>query len=369
MVLMNGDRRVAVFSLEDAYIEILDEKFLPLSIKDAIKTTTYASPEQLKESMRTIDKFKDFLSGRVLNIAREHAKEILNSLSFSQSSKTSERIAIVLACSGLSMTDNFWIKGDDDTRTFADVNLRNKRLGDAAFAISILGSSISATKEIMRPDIGTEGMFAKTWYRGENKIELWKTDRTTACINTKAEIEVSGILDHSNVSHVRYEGFQKDGKLIARCELLADDIKSVINGYEVRDWCNNHDLHFTDWLASNFKEDFAKMCVIDYVIANTDRHFGNIHFWVDNLTNRIVGLTPLFDHNQALIADRFGTNVDDLIYDATGDTMFETAVKYRESANLVIEEDFLPEACKERLEKVRKAVNLHHISEESKIRG
>ena len=42
------------------------------------------------------------------------------------------------------------------------------------------------------------------------------------------------------------------------------------------------------------------MIVLDALIFNTDRHFGNFGFLVDNRTNQIVAPAPLFDHGNAL---------------------------------------------------------------------
>ena len=42
------------------------------------------------------------------------------------------------------------------------------------------------------------------------------------------------------------------------------------------------------------------MLVLDALIFNTDRHFGNFGFLIDNKTNQIVTPAPLFDHGNAL---------------------------------------------------------------------
>ena len=42
------------------------------------------------------------------------------------------------------------------------------------------------------------------------------------------------------------------------------------------------------------------MLVLNAIICNTDRHFGNFGFLVDNTTNRIVAPAPLFDHGNSL---------------------------------------------------------------------
>ena len=42
------------------------------------------------------------------------------------------------------------------------------------------------------------------------------------------------------------------------------------------------------------------MIVFDAVVCNTDRHYGNFGFLVDNNINQIAAPAPLFDHGNAL---------------------------------------------------------------------
>ena len=44
---------------------------------------------------------------------------------------------------------------------------------------------------------------------------------------------------------------------------------------------------------------YHMMNIVDYLIGNTDRHWGNWGFWVDNRTNRLGKLHPLMDFNKA----------------------------------------------------------------------
>ena len=44
------------------------------------------------------------------------------------------------------------------------------------------------------------------------------------------------------------------------------------------------------------------MNIIDYLIGNTDRHWGNWGFLVNNANNKLVRLHPLMDYNKAFLA-------------------------------------------------------------------
>ena len=133
MILMNKNTEVLEFSLEDMYLRVIDN-LLPYELKDYVKTT---DPLNFKKSMIDLSVFKDFLTSRVILLSRENAKAILNVAALPQSLKTEDRIKIVMACHGLSMIDNFWIRDDGDSRSFDDVNLRKNKLSSACYEIAI----------------------------------------------------------------------------------------------------------------------------------------------------------------------------------------------------------------------------------------
>ena len=194
-------------------------------------------------------------------------------------------------------------------------------------------------------------MFAKTWRRSGNSVEMWKTDKMTGNINTLAEIRMSEMLDKSNVNHVKYKKETKDGLIFSVSKCFASNAKSFVCAQEVKDYCSHIGIPFEKYIAEYFPEDFANMAVVDYVFANTDRHFENWGFLVDNETNEITSFAPLFDHNQALIADEFNTNIDELIYEPTGSLFLSSLKNTSKMATLQLDKDALPEKCRIRYEK------------------
>ena len=76
------------------------------------------------------------------------------------------------------------------------------------------------------------------------------------------------------------------------------------------------------------------MIVLDAIICNTDRHFGNFGFLVDNKTNKIVAAAPLFDHGNSLF--NFAGK-SDLISD-------EALSEYADTLLPCVYDDFIAEA-------------------------
>ena len=60
-------------------------------------------------------------------------------------------------------------------------------------------------------------------------------------------------------------------------------------------------LQYFDALGSG--EQFRRMCVLDALILNTDRHYGNFGILFDTNDMRPLRMAPVFDHNQSLFPD------------------------------------------------------------------
>jgi len=357
--LMNNNTPVLAYDMEEQYMVVLNNEMLPYELKDFVQTTRYDSKESMKKTVSDMDALKDFFRGRVLNISRTNAKAILGAATLPQTLNTESLLKITEACRGLSVNDNFWIKKEVEQLRFEDIDIRRNPLSNAAYEVAILGRPISATAEALRPELVTDGMFAKVWKRNGGVLELWKTDKTNSFVNTEAEILVSNILDNSNVKHIRYERKMQDGVVFAVSKCASNEHLSHISAQSVKDWCRHQGVDFLSFVEEHFPGDFHRMVFTDYIIANTDRHEANWWFEVDANINQIVGLGALMDHNQALIADMFGTDIRDLVYEPTGLTFEETARKYAKYAGEInIDEDVLPEACRRRYNHIKALQNI-----------
>jgi hypothetical protein len=138
--------------------------------------------------------------------------------------------------------------------------------------------------------------------------------------------------------------------------LLADNDHSLVKAQEIRDWCTHTGQDLYKWIDQNFKTDFANMCIADFVIANTDRHWGNWGILVDS-NNELVQMAPLWDLNQSLLADEFGTDISDQIYEPTNKRFKDSVKMLSKYCTLSFENQELPGKCAERLQLVQRYQN------------
>ena len=78
--------------------------------------------------------------------------------------------------------------------------------------------------------------------------------------------------------------------------------KSIVPMEYVEIYAANHDTTRMAMIERYDLYGYHMMNIIDYLIGNTDRHWGNWGFWIDNRTNQPVRLHPLMDFNKAFLA-------------------------------------------------------------------
>lgn len=212
---------------------------------------------------------------------------------------------IIKVSKGLSLNDCYWVVEEGFDGTFEKYNLYDNRFSKilALIAFTGYGSSIR-TSLASCPEFTTNGMLPKCWRRIDGVIKLYKGG-TTGGYNTGnepySEFYAAQIAEVLEFEAVKYGLSKWNGVLCSTCELFTSKEysfmpigKLVTSGGmgSVREYCKN--------LGEEYVNALDDMLVLDAVICNTDRHFGNFGFLVDNRTNKIAGPAPLFDHGNSL---------------------------------------------------------------------
>ena len=67
----------------------------------------------MRSRLNNLDNFYYWCSSRILTLDRKYAKEILNSLGKKQAVTDRDRADIAISYHGLSMTDVYWVQGEN----------------------------------------------------------------------------------------------------------------------------------------------------------------------------------------------------------------------------------------------------------------
>ena len=254
-----------------------------------------------------LEGFQAWLAGRVLSIDRMFAKQLLIKLKLTQDQDIYAKAKIALEFRGINLIDSYWLKtaGEYESVKWADVNLRVNPLSNIISCISLTGSAQSLQPDNMKnnAEITTVGLCAKGWFRENDGLYLYKAG---GYIGDEVDREVcaSEIIDCFNVyGNLKYEKAVKHGVECSRSKLMSDDKISIVHTADMMIWCKNNSVDFMEYVKKRWLKEYAQMVVIDYLIANSDRHFRNWGFYEETESGKILGLHPLYDHNQAFHSD------------------------------------------------------------------
>ena len=215
-------------------------------------------------------------------------------------------MTIIKVSKGLSLNDCYWVVEEGVEGTYDKYNLYDNRFSQvlALIAFTGYGSSIR-TSLASCPEFTTNGMLPKCWRRKDGKILLYKGG-TSGASNTGnepySEYYAAQVAKVLGVNAIEYGLSQWKGELCSTCELFTSkDYSFLPVGRIVTSGGMKAIREYYETLGKEFVEALNDMLVLDAIIMNTDRHFGNFGFIIDNKTNKIVAPAPLFDHGNALL--------------------------------------------------------------------
>ena len=194
---------------------------------------------------------------------------------------------IIHFCKGLSLNDCYWIMPENDEGSFADNNLYDNRFSQilAQIAFTGFGSSIRSSA-ISSPEFTTNGMLPKCWRRIRGHIVLYKGGTAGAAncgMEPYSEYYAAQIAQIMGIQAIVYGLSQWKGIFCSTCELFTSKKFSYLPvGRIVTRGGFDAVVQYYQSLGQRYIDILADMVVFDAIICNTDRHFGNFGFWVDN---------------------------------------------------------------------------------------
>jgi hypothetical protein len=244
---------------------------------------------------------KDWIINRTIPTNRAYVVNLLAHLGLNEK----DTIGIIEICKGLSLNDSYWIVETTLKGDFDHYNLYENKFNSlvAAFALTGFGTF---KRSVLRssPEFTTNGMLAKCWRRINGKILLFKSG-TEGFANSGnepySEYYAYQVANAMGLNAVPYNLSLWKNRLCSTCELFTDiDTSFVPIGQLVTEGGIRAVLNYCQQLGDDYYQSVIDMLVFDAVICNTDRHFGNFGCLINNKTNTIISLAPLFDHGLSL---------------------------------------------------------------------
>lgn len=210
---------------------------------------------------------------------------------------------------GLSLSDHYWVKPAGSNLSWDEVNFFENDfspdVGDA-----LLGK-LSKTSDIdlRSPDWMCDGNLRKRWAILDGKRCLVKAGSGPFHQQPFNEVIASTIAERLGIPHVPYTLLWEDGMPYSVCENFVTPNSELIPAWRVMQFRERayqasnyqHYCYCCEELGlPNVSRSLDQMIVLDYLIANEDRHLNNFGLLRDPDTLDYLGPAPLYDSGSSL---------------------------------------------------------------------
>lgn len=294
--IMHGSDRIASIC-RNGTCTIYEPEIMPYNLYLEME-----SEEDVDLRIQNLENFYHWCSSRMLPSEREFSKEIWNSMGKTPPLNDKERAKLAMSYYCLSLTDIYWIKRPEQITKmdFAKINLFENFLNSKYMDITLRGKRIAVEEpQMLRDNLSTGGCLPKAWVWKEDGLYLLKSGKES---EVKNELLASKICQCFNVNQVVYEECSYNGELMSACRIMTSLEYSIVpmEYYEI--YLMNKGIDKMQRILEVDAYSYYMMNIVDYLIGNTDRHWGNWGVLVDNTTNEPIRLHDLMDFNKAFEA-------------------------------------------------------------------
>ena len=214
---------------------------------------------------------------------------------------------------GLSLSDHYWISPKDAGVTWDTINFYDNPFSDDVGSVLFGQPKPSAGVDFCSPDNTTDGYLRKCWKIVDGARCLIKGGSAPFQQQPFNEVIATGILERLNIPHVPYRLLWSNGQPYSVCTDFVTPDTELVTAWQVMQIQkkSNHQSVYQHFLSccqalgvDNIVPALDQMLVVDYLLANEDRHLNNFGLLRDPETLEWLGMSPIFDSGTSLGYDR-----------------------------------------------------------------
>lgn len=303
--LMHKRKAVAEMELDEStgfilkISEIYDAEHLPVGIS-------------CKNGIADRKALNEWWTDRSIPASRSGVRNALEHLNISNTKM------LLVRCFGLSLSDQYWIKPQNEEISWDDINFFDnpfsEDIGDVLFGTpkNMEGFDFSS------PDNTSDGCLKKRWKLINGKRCLVKGGSDLARQQPFNEVIATKIMERLGISHVGYELIWDSGSPYSVCEDFVTADTELVSAWRIlqtQKKPNNVSVyqHFVNCCQALGVTDIVKsldrMLVLDYIIANEDRHLNNFGLLRNAETLEWIGFAPIYDSGSSLGYDKVASQI------------------------------------------------------------
>lgn len=277
------------------------------------KVNTVYTPEHLPVGVLPtngiIDRtaLNEWWTERSIPASRSGVREALETLDVASTK------LLLLRCYGLSLSDHYWICPQGSNLSWDKINFFDNSFSDDMGDVLFGKPKNGVEFDFSSPDNTSDGFLKKRWKIINGKRCLIKGGSNPFHQQPFNEVIASGIMERLGISYVPYSLIWSDGFPYSVCEDFVSPNNELVSAWRVMKTLKKRSSdsmyqHFVKCCQNLGVDDVIsslnQMVVLDYIIANEDRHLNNFGLLRNPETLEWLGMAPVFDSGSSLGYDK-----------------------------------------------------------------
>jgi len=220
---------------------------------------------------------------------------------------------LLTRCFGLSLSDQYWVKLRGSDLQWEEINFFDHPFSEDIGDVLLGKASKTTGFDFRSPDNTSDGFLKKRWKIIDGKRCLLKAGSNPFMQQPFNEVIVSLVAERLGILHVSYTLLWDSGVPYSVCEDFITPDTELVSAWRVMQSMKKgnsvsvyqHYLNCCETLGvPGIRHAVDQMIVLDYLIANEDRHQNNFGLIRDANTLEWLGAAPIFDSGSSLGYDK-----------------------------------------------------------------
>ena len=216
---------------------------------------------------------------------------------------------LLMRCYGLSLSDQYWIRPEGSDLSWEKINFFDNSFSEDIGDILFEAKPKHGVLDFNSPDSTSDGNLKKRWKIINGKRFLIKGGSEPFFQQPFNEVIASGMMDWLEIDHVPYSVMAIHGKPYSLCEDFITSETELIPAWRILQTKKKRNetsawQHFVDCCTElgipGVVSFLDRMIVLDYLIANEDRHYNNFGALRNAETLEWIGMAPVYDCGSSL---------------------------------------------------------------------
>ena len=289
--------------VEVAKLEIDDETGIIRKIASVMSAEHLPVGVPVKNGIADRHELNKWWTDRSIPASRSGVREALETLDLTDTK------VLLIRCFGLSLSDQYWIRPEGTGLTWEKINFFDNSFSDDMGDVLFGKPNKAEDFDFSSPDNTSDGYLKKRWKIANGKRCLIKGGSNLERQQPFNEVIASKIMDRLGIDHVPYNIIWEDGEPYSVCEDFVTRDTELISAWRImqtqkKDNSTSVYQHFVNCCKSlgapGVVPALDRMIVLDYIIANEDRHLNNFGLLRNAETLEWLGFAPIYDRGSSL---------------------------------------------------------------------